>query len=50
MSDPGVALGEILDHPEEIRRLDPSNYLAILERFHHQIEKALRLGKQTRIG
>ena len=45
MSDPGVALGEILDHLEEIRRRDLSNYLAILERFHHQIEKAFATRK-----
>ena len=49
MSDPALPLREILDHPEEIRRRDVSDYLAILQRLPHQIEEALQLGKQTKV-
>lgn len=50
MSESGLALQGILEAPEEIRRLDPDNILATMQRFHHQIEEALQLGRQTETG
>ncbi|MFQ5928319.1 MAG: bifunctional phosphoglucose/phosphomannose isomerase [Acidobacteriota bacterium] len=43
-------MSEILDDPEEIRRLDQEGMLTILQSFDQQLEEALEIGLQAKLS